>query len=264
MSPIFTSEIVEEVIRWLHEAGQIALKHFDGVGPIYKPDHTFVTKADLEVEGFLTERIRQMFPMHGLVAEESASKRLGGSSDITWVIDPLDGTTAFTQGLPGWGIAIGILVGGKPTLGFYYMPLLRDLTYTTAQGQVYGNGRLLTPSLHTHWEQKGFLAVTASVHVDYQINTRFVRALGSHGTNLIYTARGSASAAFLPKAHVWDLVAGAAIIEQLGGQLRYLDGSAVDYEVLVDGRLAPQPIIAAHPQLLETLPHIIQLRKPSV
>jgi myo-inositol-1(or 4)-monophosphatase len=260
MSPLHNSELVDLIIRWLREAGQIALQLFENVGHVYKADRTLVTQADIEIEALLTERIEQTFPTHGLIAEESAGARVIKLSDIIWVIDPLDGTTAFSQGLPGWGTAIGILAEGEPIAGFYYMPLLNDLTYTTAQGEVYCNGRCLTATMHTDWGQKGYLALTAKAHTDFQIDIALTRALGSNGTSLIYTARGSATAAFLPKAYVWDLVAGAAIMNKLGGELRYLDGAAVNYWALLDGRLAPQPIVAGHPHVLKSLPNLIKLR----
>jgi myo-inositol-1(or 4)-monophosphatase len=263
MSPLPTPDMIYQIIFWLREAGKIALGFFENVGPVYKSDQTFVTEADLEIESLLAERIEQAFPSHGLVAEESVGQRVLRSSDVIWVIDPLDGTTAFTQGLPGWGIAIGVLFQGEPVLGFYYMPLLGDLTYTTAQGEVFYNNHRLKPAMRLNWGQKGFLAITTTAHADFQINVRHTRALGSHHTNLIYTARGTATAAFLPKAYVWDLVAGAAIMRWLGGELRYLDGTAVNYRELLDGRLAPQPIIAGHANVLKTLPDLIQFRQYS-
>ena len=73
----------------------------------------------------------------------------------------------------------------------------------------------------------------------------------------MYTARGTAVGAFIPKAHVWDLVAGAAILSHVGGDVRYLNGSSVDYLELLDGNLAPAPIIAAHPDMQAELRGLI-------
>lgn len=260
--PLLTSKTIDRIIRWIREAGQVAMQFFDGAGPAYKPDRTLVTEADLEVEHLLAERIRKAFPMHSFVGEESVHRGLTEHSDTVWVIDPIDGTTAFSQGLPGWGIAIGVLHAGRPLLGFYYMPLLDDLTYTSGT-EVFCNDRCLRNSLRSDWRRKGYLALNASAHYNFRINVRHSRALGSNGTNLVYTARGSATAAFLPKAYVWDLVAGAAIMERLGGAMCYLDGSRINYQVLLDGRLALQPIIAGHANVLAGLPKAIQLRQDS-
>jgi fructose-1,6-bisphosphatase/inositol monophosphatase family enzyme len=133
------------------------------------------------------------------------------------------------------------------------MPLLDDMTYTTDRGQVYCNGRYLEGLVRPDWGQRGFLAVSASAHSDFQIGLKRTRTLGSVGASLVYTARGAATAAFLPKARLWDLVAGAAILIRAGGKLRYLSGRPVDYLDLFDGQLAPEPIIAGHPNVLAEL-----------
>lgn len=245
-------DMIDQIIAWARQAGRIALHHFKNVSPQHKPDRTFLTQADLEIESFLAERIRTAYPDHSLIGEEGTQKGDHVSPSV-WVIDPLDGTTAFVRGLPGWGISIGLLERGQPCFGLFYMPLLDDTAYTNGRGQVYYNERRLERTVRSDWEQKGFLAVNASAHYDFQIDVRRTRALGSVGANLVYTARGSATAAFLPKARLWDLVAGAAILTAAGGELRYLSGRPVDYEALFGGQLAPEPIIAGHPKVLAGL-----------
>jgi myo-inositol-1(or 4)-monophosphatase len=249
--------MIDQIIAWAHQAGQIALHHFKNVSPQYKSDRTFLTQADLEIESFLAERIRTAYPDHGLIGEEGTQKGDRVSPSV-WVIDPLDGTTAFVWGLPGWGISIGLLERGRPCFGLFYMPLLDDIAYTNGRGQVYCNEHRLERPIRPDWEQKGFLAVSASAHHDFQIDVRHTRALGSVGANLVYTARGSATAAFLPKARLWDLVAGAAILTEAGGELCYLSGRPVDYEALLGGQLAPEPIIAGHPKVLAGLQDAIR------
>jgi fructose-1,6-bisphosphatase/inositol monophosphatase family enzyme len=81
--------------------------------------------------------------------------------------------------------------------------------------------------------------------------------MGSISASLIYTARGAAVGTFIPRAHIWDLVAGAAILMGVGGELRDVSGRLVDYSELLDGRLAPEPIIAAHPDLQAELRNAI-------
>ena len=67
----------------------------------------------------------------------------------------------------------------------------------------------------------------------------------------------------IPKARVWDLVAGAAILAEAGGELRYLSGDRIDYLELVDGRLAREAVIAGHPDLLDELSSLIRPRSLS-
>jgi myo-inositol-1(or 4)-monophosphatase len=250
----------DRLVEWARQAGQIALRYFNNVAPQYKPDQSFLTQADLEIEHFLTERIRAAYHGYGLISEEGTRVEDGCPVSDVWAIDPLDGTTAFVQGLPGWGISIGLLHDGQPCFGLFYMPLLDDMIYTHDNAGICCGRRNLHQAVRADWGPKGFLAINASAHRDFQINVRRTRALGSVGASLVYTARGSADVAFIPKARLWDLVAGAAILTRAGGELRYLSGRTIDYLQLLDGRLAPEPIIAGHPQLLAELPSLIRPR----
>jgi myo-inositol-1(or 4)-monophosphatase len=251
---------VDQVIVWARQVGQIALRYSQDVVPRRKPDQSFLTQADLEIEDFLAERIRSTFPDHGLISEEGTRGQNNRSAAYLWVVDPLDGTTAFVQGLTGWGISIGLLHRGRPCFGLFYMPLLDDMTYTTGSDGICRNGLSLHQTVRSDWGPKGFLAVNASAHRDFQIDVHRTRTMGSVSANLVYTARGAATAAFVPKARLWDLVAGAAILSGAGGELRYLSGKRIDYGQLLDGRLAPEPIVGGHPDLLVGLRNRIQPR----
>lgn len=267
-----TDESILEIIGWIREAGQISLSYFHDVTPEYKADKTFFTEADVAIQRFLESKIRATYPKHYLIGEENTQEgsineytqaRLTGheaTSATIWVIDPLDGTTAFALGLPGWGISIGLLHHGKPCLGFFYMPQLDDLTYTTMDGKLYWNEKELARPICDTWRPKRFLAVNATAHANFEIDIRGTRSLGSIGANLIYTARGVAAAAFAAKAKIWDLVACASIIERSGGLITYIDGTNIDYLSLLDGSNIQQPIIAAHPDILATLPQSIRAR----
>ncbi|MBV7329416.1 hypothetical protein KFU94_14435 [Chloroflexi bacterium TSY] len=133
------------------------------------------------------------------------------------------------------------------------MPLTGELTYAVNPEEIYFDGLRLQDSVCTQWAPKRFLAINATAHADFAIQIRNTRALGSIGANLASTARGIAIATFAAKARIWDLVAGAAIIHSAGGALCYLDGQPIDYLALLDGRVTPQPIIAAHPHLVSSI-----------
>jgi myo-inositol-1(or 4)-monophosphatase len=248
-----------QLLGWTHQAGEIALRHFNKNDAIrYKSDGTLLTQADQEIDGFLTELIHSAYPDFGLISEEGSRFASDGSRSAIWVIDPLDGTTVFSQGLPGWGISIGLLHRGQPVFGLFYMPLLDDVTYTNGRNEVYHNGRMLRRTVRTEWGPKGFLAVTASAHHTFQIGVRRTRTLGSVTASLIYTARGTAVGALLPRPRLWDLVAGAAVLAGAGGVVRYLSGNPIDYSQLLDGSVTPEPVVAGHPRLLPELQKAIR------
>lgn len=255
---LYPPQLVGQAIEWAKEAGKISMDYFKNVTATFKADDTLVTKADVEIETYLVNQIRSHYPDHWLIGEEGTSEQTT-NSPYTWAIDPLDGTTAFVQGLPGWGISIGLMYHNQPVFGLFYMPMLDDMTYVTGHG-LYCNENLLQHTVHADWGRRGFLAISNGAHRDFEIDVLRSRSLGSVGASLIYTARGSATAALVPKAYLWDLVAGACILHQVGGELRYLSGKPVDYDYLLQGHRTPEPILAGHPLMLTQLQTAIQPR----
>ena len=81
----------------------------------YKGTTDLVTNIDREVENLIIEKINSHFPDHTILAEESGLNQK--TPDYLWVIDPLDGTTNFVHGYPSFGVSIGLLIKGVPSLG---------------------------------------------------------------------------------------------------------------------------------------------------
>jgi fructose-1,6-bisphosphatase/inositol monophosphatase family enzyme len=123
------------------------------------------------------------------------------------------------------------------------------------------NDRPLSNSLVATWDDQSFLAVASSAHWRYQIDVKRTRALGAIAANMAYTARGSALGAFLDRASIWDMAAGAAILLRLGAEFRTLSGSAVTWSELLDGRQIREPIVVAHPALLPRLRRSIRRKE---
>lgn len=247
-----------QVHGWVSEAGRIARGYFNHVTAQFKPDHTLVTRADHEIEAFLAQRIRAAYPDHALIGEEGARARGTG---YLWAVDPIDGTRAFVQGLPCWGTAIGVFYRGEPRWGLFYMPLLDDWTYTEGEDGVCCNGRDLCGAVRAEWDEQSFLAISSSAHYFYEIGVKRTRALGSVMAGAAYTARGSSLGGFFHRASIWDLAAGAAILQRAGAELQYLSGRAIDWGELADGRRAPEPVLAAHPSLMARLAQLIRRKQ---
>ena len=123
-------------------AGEIALNYFRQPveienkldGGRFDP----VTRADREVEAFLRERLSRRYPEFGIIGEEEGVKP--GSSDVNWVIDPIDGTRAFISGFPTWGMLLGLQQGGRALAGLMYQPVTGELFYGSAAGGVLRQG----------------------------------------------------------------------------------------------------------------------------
>ena len=99
------------------EAGDLARRCYGRAAVTVKPDRSLVTEADVAVQKFLREKLEGRFPQDGLVGEEEGLRKPAAPGARTWVIDPIDGTAAFSAGLPVWGISVGIVEAGRPVGG---------------------------------------------------------------------------------------------------------------------------------------------------
>ncbi|MCZ6633906.1 MAG: inositol monophosphatase [bacterium] len=231
-------------INWLlsitRKAGEIALEHFGNTKGTLKPDQSWVTQADLEIESYFRQELAAARPDDAILGEEGNDP--APDSPYVWAIDPIDGTRVFNHGLPIWGISIGLLYQGHPTLGAFLLPALGDLYHTDGQTAFY-NGTPLTPP-DPSIDPNALLLISEGAFqnatVDYPGKTL---SLGSCAAHLCYVARGSAVGA-LDQAHIWDYAALSAILQVLGISLRYLSGEKLDYPALYDGRNVPEPTLA--------------------
>ena len=118
-----------ELLAFAHDLGDIAadlLRQF-ARGPVQvdtKGDGSPVTQVDRAVESALRGEIRRRFPAHGVIGEDFPAER--ADADWTWIIDPLDGTKEFIQGLPLFGCLIALTHRGRIVLGLAEQPLTRD------------------------------------------------------------------------------------------------------------------------------------------
>jgi myo-inositol-1(or 4)-monophosphatase len=244
---------------WLHEAGQIALAAYRQAQAVQlKQDGTPVTAVDHAVESWLLGRIRAHCPGHQVLTEESGAH--GGSGEWLWVLDPLDGTRAFASGLPVWGIALGVLRQGEPLAGAFYLPALDEIYWGDRNGAFLNGQPLSSPSAASLDDPLAFLLVPSNSHLVYDIGLPRVRSLGSTAAHLIYVARGAAIGALTRRVKIWDLAGVLPILRHTGIELRYLSGAPVRIGDLLDGRPAPEPLLAAAPHLIEPLLAVIRPR----
>jgi histidinol phosphatase-like enzyme (inositol monophosphatase family) len=110
----------------LADIGHGILSQAGGVRPVMevKPDRSFVTNLDGEIELILREKIVARYPDHGILGEELPSVRL--DADLVWVLDPIDGTAPFIAGVPVYGTLIALCFKGKPIIGIIDMAATND------------------------------------------------------------------------------------------------------------------------------------------
>jgi len=251
---------VEFMQAMLLEAGKIARGHFGRAAACIKPDHSYVTEADVAVQQYLRRRLEEKYPQDGLIGEEEGLRKKPASGSRIWVIDPIDGTAAFVGGLPVWGTAVGLVEGGRPVAGFFHMPVTGDLFLALPQGRVLRNGRPagLKPAAPFHLES--CILTGPRFHLQHAVAPTFpgkFRCLGSTVAHLCYVATGSADAVVVEDVYAWDLAAGMAMILAGGGVVRYADGSDVQIADFLSGVKASAPILAGHPDTVARLAGII-------
>ncbi len=194
-----------------------------------KPDGTPVTAIDHETDERLAQDLATAFPYHGVLSEERETR--APATEWTWIIDPIDGTSNFIAGLPYWCVSVALAYGGVPVLGIVDAPALdRRYVAITGQGATL-DGRHLQVRAPVDWRdgRYGYLPVMLTTgtarrarHAGLRLNPR---VMGSTALDLAVVAEGVAVASVAVRPHVWDVAAGAVLVEAAGGQLVTVDGS---------------------------------------
>ncbi|XP_061110483.1 inositol monophosphatase 1-like [Conger conger] len=203
-----------------------------------------VTKTDQQVEQFIFTSIREKFPTHSFIGEESVAAGLSCvlTDNPTWIIDPVDGTTNFVHGFPFVAVSIGFVVKKKPEFGVVYS-CVEDKMYTGRKGKgAYCNGLPLQVSDQTDINQS---IITCEMGSDRDpevvekifstmrkilciLYTGRLRGAGTAATNMALVASGVAEAYYEIGIHCWDIAAGAIIVTEAGGVVMDVDGGPFD------------------------------------
>jgi myo-inositol-1(or 4)-monophosphatase len=199
-----------------------------------KGTNDFVTQADRESEAALVGEILRRFPDHRILAEEG-TVHAAASSDLEWVIDPLDGTTNFLHGLPVWAVSVACRRGEEILAGVVLDPCGSNLFSAVRGGGAFWNGRPMRvaerPGLHGAFLSTGYpFRAHAALDVYLDLfravfrHARAIRRCGAAALDLAYTAAGIYEGFFEFRLSPWDIAAGALLIEEAGGALADLDG----------------------------------------
>lgn len=252
-------KIVEGISK---AAGRIALDMRNDLSPILKEDGTFVTEADLAVQQFIFERLRNEFPEYGILAEEEGGCEFCDvdSGRPLFVVDPIDGTDVYKSGLAYFCVSIGLFENGGFTLGVIYLPVF-DQMYSVDKDEApkkdgVAIGTCLDCEIHDH----SFLAAPSRFHKDFV--TDFpgkIRSLGSTAFHIALVASGQAVGA-IPMAHIWDIAAGVALIEASGGKVAHFSGKPVDFASCMNPKKLPKDILFAPKALFNLIASTIKVK----
>jgi histidinol-phosphatase len=220
--------LLDTAVSLLREAGELTLQWFrsSSLAVERKGDGTPVTAADKAAERFLREQITARFPHDSIVGEEEED--VVGSSGRRWIIDPIDGTKAFTHGVPLYTNLLAIDDDEGPAIGVIHMPGLGETVYAGRglgcfcdgePARVSSRDRLaggyLSSSGFEHWTDDMLGAARAS-------GSRLRTWGDGYGYALVATGRIDAMCD--PVAALWDIAPMPVVISEAGGRFTDLDG----------------------------------------
>lgn len=218
----FTCEIARSTGKFMSEER----KSFDDSKIENKGLHDLVSYVDKESEERIIAALQVLLPESGFIAEEGTNTQKG--KRFNWVIDPLDGTTNFIQGVPIYAVSIGLLDDEELVLGVVYEVGRDECFYAWKNGGAYLNGEPIHVSnrsdihdtlLATGFPYNDFSKMDAYMKfLEWTMkNARGVRRLGSAATDMAYVACGRFDAFWEYDLKPWDVAAGAVILKEAGG-----------------------------------------------
>ena len=220
-------------------AGEILMDRYERVERVdYKSARDVVTEVDHLSEELIIEAIRARFPDDGILAEESGEHvAVAGPAPTsghgrTWIVDPLDGTINYANGIPFFCVSIALAVDGSPAVGLIHDPSRHETFAATADGPALRDGRTIAVSekeklsdFVVHLALGGRRIATRLRQVRREI--RVSRNMGSAALALAYVGTGRFDA-FVQEGGLsnWDIAAAGLIAERAGARVTAMDGGA--------------------------------------
>jgi myo-inositol-1(or 4)-monophosphatase len=222
------AELLELAVSLARDAGALLLERFEGgrersLASKSSPTD-LVSEADLASERLIRERLAQARPADAFLGEEGGGR--DGSSGLTWVVDPLDGTVNFLFSIPQWCVSVAIQDDDGPLAGAIFDPCRDELFSATRDGHPMLNGKpikasdraeLASAMVATGLAYEAYVrAAQAEVLVRVVPRVRDIRRFGSAALDLAWTAAGRYDAYFERSVKPWDIAAGTLLCERAG------------------------------------------------
>jgi myo-inositol-1(or 4)-monophosphatase len=246
------ARVAGEILRgyWKREGLKVGSKGHDNP----------VTEADLKADCAIKKLLRDPFPAYGWLSEETADNDDRLKCRRVWIVDPLDGTKEFINGIPEFAVAIALIEDGVPVLGVTYNPIKREM-YWSARGVGCHLNSLRVRVTRTRTLKRATVLASRSetARGEWQVFHGMLKVspTGSVAYKLALVAAGLADATFTRTAKSeWDVASGAALIIEAGGHITDIDGSELRFNkpsVKLKGFVASNRLL--HAELERLLPH---------
>jgi myo-inositol-1(or 4)-monophosphatase len=225
-----------------------------------KGPNDFVSEVDQAAEQAIIDVLLEAYPDHGILAEESGRTRGSKTSEFTWIIDPLDGTTNFLHGFPVYAVSIALAHRGQVQQAVVYDPTRNDLFYASRGRGAFLNDRRLRVSKRTRISDAligtGFpfrkgdnFKRYVKMFEEVMQSCAGLRRPGAAALDLCYVAAGFYDGFFETGLNPWDVAAGSLMITEAGGLIGNFTGEA-DY-------LYQREVVAGNPKVYGQLVQIL-------
>ena len=248
---------IEPFLDEILKAGEFAYSSQEKVARGIKSDGTVITEVDLEINRRISLCIKERYPDANLITEEAVDD-FDPKKEYTFVLDPLDGTDVYSQGMPGWCIALGLLRNLEPVAGIIYAPSWGpkngNLLFTDVDGPVYHNGT----ELHFRKEEKEsmHILIPSSIHRDYSYSD-FPGKIRNTGSSIVSLSglifHDSVNGVIINRGYIWDMAASDAVIRKCGFLPEYLCGGKIYYSELTDRSRQNDYVVCGLPSVVSEI-----------
>ena len=254
MPPMDHADLLATAVGAARSGAQVLTRYFRDANleVSRKGENDFVTRADRESEKTIVGEILRRHPHHRILAEEGGAQ--GGDGDCEWLIDPLDGTTNFLQGLPVYCVSVACRRGDDLLAGVVHDPEGGNVFAASLGGGATWNGRPMaassSPGLAGAFLSTGYpfrahatLDIYLDVFREVFLQVKAIRRCGAAALDLAYTAAGVYDGFFEFRLSPWDIGAGVLLVREAGGRVTDIDGGQRFFTTgdIVAGGAAVQP-----------------------
>jgi len=217
------------------EAGSIIMKYYKSKYEICdKSYHNPVTTADHAADTYLKNNLTKAYPEYGWLSEETVDTKSRLDKSRTWIVDPLDGTKEFIEGVDHFVVSVALVEDGQPIVGVLYNPASDELFSAVKGDGAFLDGERLSCSTKTDFKKMIILNSRSETRnglwEPYASDFQEQRPIGSVAYKLGLTSAAKADifASLRPK-NEWDICAGHCILREAGGEMVNMEGKPITY-----------------------------------
>jgi len=247
-------EAGEKLLLYFHEGSiEYSLKNDN-----YK---NWLTKADGEIESFLKENLLKNYPTIGFLGEETEPN----TKDLSWIVDPIDGTSPFARGIPEFGVVIGLKLNLEMIFSVIYFPVMKDLFSAYKNEGTYKNNKPVHIS-QTDDIKKAVISLSRRfTEADHPYREYLISLLTTYRTRLgmsssvedCYLAEGTIDVSIRINQSIWDVAPECLIMQEAGAIVTDIYGKPLQYVFIKDSKTS---YVGVNKNLAEKAKDILYLK----